>query len=115
MSVNRIKARIVVENQRVGTVNLRGGGPSEAVIPPIRNCRICDQIAPIDTSVMFSSKLVMGPGTRPERIRSTPTCCLRTEVGLVYFNPAPKCRHCLAPRRGTEGRLIGTAFQGGDA
>jgi hypothetical protein len=61
MSVNRIKARIVVENQRVGGLNLRGDGPSEAVIPPIRNCRTCNQIVPIGAWVMFSSTLVMGP------------------------------------------------------
>ncbi|MGB6861309.1 MAG: hypothetical protein WBE32_10300, partial [Pseudolabrys sp.] len=61
MSVNRIKARIIVENQRAGTTNLRGDGPSEAVIPAIRNCCTSDQIVPIGTSLMFSSKLVMGP------------------------------------------------------
>ena len=61
MSVNRIKARIIVENQRAGTTNLRGDGPSEAVIPAIRNCCTGDQIVPIGTSLMFSSKLVMGP------------------------------------------------------
>jgi hypothetical protein len=61
MSVNRIKAKIVVENQQVGTANLRGDSPSEAVIPAIRNCRTNDQIVPIGTSLMFSSKLVMGP------------------------------------------------------
>jgi hypothetical protein len=61
MSVNRVKAKIIVENQRVGTTNFRGDGPSEAIIPAIRKCGISDQIAPIGTSVMFSSKLVMGP------------------------------------------------------
>ena len=29
MSVNRVKAKIIVENQRVGTANLRGDGPAK--------------------------------------------------------------------------------------
>jgi hypothetical protein len=68
MSVNRIKARIIVENQRAGTANLRGDGPSE------RNCCTSDQIVPIGTSLMFSSKLVMGPWrtTGKEKVNADP-------------------------------------------
>jgi hypothetical protein len=59
MSVNRIRVKIIVENQRVGTVNLRGDGPSQAVIPAIRTC---DQIAPIFGSATTPRRGTEGRG-----------------------------------------------------
>jgi hypothetical protein len=90
MSVNRIKAKIVVENQRVGTANLRGDGPTEAIIPAIRNCRTSNQIVsnPHFGDVLIKvghGSLAQVPGARPERKRSTRTCCLSSRIDAVFL------------------------------